>query len=158
MPSKLIEFFTGVPNDEAKMVIEKKMKNKYSGSENAGSFMLLFNEQGGKAVNVQDISSNDLDKQFEILNKTCTQEIFIGHSVTTPGLLGVLTEGKLGSSTELREGYEIFKNTYVNERQQAHEEIFNALIFMATGLPSERSIVPVEPIGIEITESLGVCV
>lgn len=146
MPSKLIEFFTGVPNDEAKMVIEKKMKNKYSGSENAGSFMLLFNEIGGKSVNVQDISSNDLDKQFEILNKTCTQEIFIGHSVTTPGLLGVLTEGKLGSSTELREGYEIFKNTYINTKQRSIEKVLNYFSVLM-GLKTEWEFIPVEPLG-----------
>ena len=52
----------------------------------------------------------------------------------------------------LRDAYEIFNNTFVNERQQAHEEVFNKLMNLA-GVPGDWKIVPVEPLGFEFTEA-----
>lgn len=42
--------------------------------------------------------------------------------------------------------------TYVNERQQAHEENFNK-IFNLVGIPGEHKITPVKPLGLTLTES-----
>ena len=48
---------------------------------------------------------------------------------------------------EIRDAYEIFNNTFVNERQQAHEEVFNKLMNLA-GVPGDWKIIPVEAFGI----------
>ncbi len=125
MPSKMIQFYTGEPTEDKKKEIEKRFKEKFAGSENAGKFVLVFNTVKDKSVDISDLSFTELDKQFEILNKTTEQQIFTGHQVTSPMLFGVKTEGQLGGNTELRTAYEIFINTYAKPKQADLEKIVN---------------------------------
>lgn len=125
MPSKMIQFYTGEPTEDKKKEIERRFRAKFAGSENAGKFVLVFNTSKDKTVDIQDLSFNELDKQFDILNKTSEQQIFTGHQVTSPMLFGVKTEGQLGGSTELRTAYEIFINTYAKPKQADLEKIVN---------------------------------
>lgn len=142
--SKMIVFNDGVPTDEIKGKIEKDFKRKFAGSENSGNFMLVFNNDPAKAPQVQDLSTTDLDKLFDQLNKTTQGEIFSGHGVTSPMLFGIRTEGQLGGRSEIVEAYEIFKNTYVNEKQQAIEDVA-AVLLPIIGQTASK-IEPVEPI------------
>ena len=142
--SKMIVFNDGKPTDEIKAKIEKDFKKKFAGSENSGNFMLVFNTDPAKAPIVQDLSTTDLDKLFDQLNKTTQGEIFSGHGVTSPMLFGIRTEGQLGGRSEIVEAYEIFKNTYVNEKQQAIEEVA-AVLLPIVGQTASK-IEPVEPI------------
>lgn len=142
--SKMIVFNDGKPTDEIKAKIEKDFKKKFAGSENSGNFMLVFNTDPAKAPTVQDLSTTDLDKLFDQLNKTTQGEIFSGHGVTSPMLFGIRTEGQLGGRSEILEAYEIFKNTYINEKQQAIEEVA-AVLLPIVGQTASK-IEPVEPI------------
>ncbi len=75
---------------------------------------------------VEDLGASDLTKEdFNQVDKMIQQNIFAGHQITTPSLFGVLVEGSLGTRSEIRDGYEVFKNTYVNDKQQFLEAIFN---------------------------------
>lgn len=147
--SKMIVFNNGTPPDEAKKKLEKAFKDKFAGSENSGNFMLVFNEDPTKAPIVNDLSTTDLDKLFDQLNKTTQSEIFTGHLITSPMLFGVKTEGQLGGRNEIMESYEIFKNTYANGKQQNFEEVIS-FISPFIGAPSYQTLQPVEPIGIAL--------
>jgi hypothetical protein len=81
------------------------------------------------------------------------QNIFAGHQITAPDLFGISTPGALGSRSQIRDAYEIFKNTYVNDKQQFLEAIFNNLA-KQRGVTSELTIKPVEPISYEFSESI----
>jgi DNA-binding Lrp family transcriptional regulator len=59
----------------------------------------------------------------------------------------------LGSRSQIRDAYEIFKNTYVNDKQQFLEGIFNNLA-KQRGVTTEITIKPVEPISYEFSESI----
>lgn len=151
-PSKLIQFFNGEPNEEGKKKLEKHWNDKFSGSENAGKVLLMFHNDPAKAVQISDLSATELDKQFVILNDTVQQEIFSGHEVTTPSLFGVMTSGKLGESTQLKDGFEIFKNTYVEVKQNRFEESINYLAkFM--GVKGKYELKSVDPIGFTLSEA-----
>jgi hypothetical protein len=145
-PSKLIQFFNGEPNEEGKRKLENHWNDKFSGSENAGKVLLMFHQDPSKAVQVSDLSATELDKQFTILNETVQQEVFSGHGITTPSLFGVMTSGKLGESTQLKEGFEIFKNTYVNVKQTRFEESLNWLV-KYMGVKHKYELQDVDPIG-----------
>jgi DNA-binding Lrp family transcriptional regulator len=145
--SKMISFFEGIPTEEEKREIEKGFKNKFTGSENAGNIVLNFGKDPNKRPQMDDLSSTDLDKHFDILAKSIQQELFSGHQVVSPMLFGVRVEGQLGGRSEIREAYEIFKATYANDKQQALELLFKEI----TGV--EAKIVPVEPIGFEFSEA-----
>lgn len=146
---KLISFFNGVPEDEAKKILEKKWNDKFNGSGNAGKTMLAFNNGTDKEPAVTDLSTTDLDKLFDILNKTVQAEIFSGHQVTSPMLFGIMEPGKLGGRNEIQDAYEIFKNTYINDKQQALEEVVDFILPML-GVQEKLKFVPVEPLGVFI--------
>ncbi len=79
------------------------IKRKFSGTDNAGRFVVTFNDDVSKAPTLEPLTPSDMDKQFEILNKTVQQEIFISHRVVNPMLFGVKTEGQLGGRQEMVE-------------------------------------------------------
>ena len=145
--SKMISFFEGIPTEEEKREIEKGFKNKFTGSENAGNIVLNFGKDPNKRPQMDDLSSTDLDKHFDILAKSIQQELFSGHQVVSPMLFGIRVEGSLGGRSEIREAYEIMKSTYVNDKQQALELLFKEI----TGV--DAKIIPVEPIGFEFSEA-----
>jgi DNA-binding Lrp family transcriptional regulator len=145
--SKMISFFEGIPSEEEKREIEKGFKSKFTGSENAGNIVLNFGKDPAKRPQLDDLSSTELDKHFDILAKSIQQELFSGHQVVSPMLFGIRVEGSLGGRNEIREAYEIMKSTYVNDKQQALELLFKEI----TGV--EKKIIPVEPIGFEFSEA-----
>jgi len=144
--SKMISFFEGIPTEEEKRAIEKGFKSKFTGSENAGNIVLNFGKDPAKRPQLDDLSSTELDKHFDILSKSVQQEIFAGHQVVSPMLFGIRVEGALGGRSEIRDAYEIMKSTYVNDKQQALELLFKEI----TG--QEHKIIPVEPISVEFSE------
>ena len=150
-PSKMIVFNNGEPTEEAKAAIEKGFKNKFTGAENSGNILLVFNSDPAQAPIIQDLSATELDKQFTILNETVQQEIFSGHGITSPSLFGVMTAGKLGESNQLQEAYDIFRNTYAEIKQVRFEEALNYLMKFA-GVQQPYTLQPVEPIGFKLSE------
>lgn len=153
MPSKLISFNNGVPTEDEQRVIERKMKEKFAGEANAGKFIINFNNDPAKAPTILDLSASDLDKQFDLLNKTIQQEIFSGHRITSASLFGISTEGALGARNEMRTAYEIFQNTYVNGKQQFIERWFSYILPLF-GINDEFHIQPTEPLGFEFSEAI----
>jgi DNA-binding Lrp family transcriptional regulator len=150
--SKLINFNEGKPSPEEQQVVETKFKKKFTGSENAGGIVLSFSDDPAKAPTVLDLSNTDLDKHFDILNKTTEQQIFVGHQIVSPILMGIKTEGQLGGRSEMRDAYEIFKNTYVNDKQRALETLFTEISTLF-GMQGEMVIAPIEPISFEFSEA-----
>lgn len=153
MPSKLISFNNGTPSEEEQRTIERRMRDKFAGEANAGKFIINFNNDPAKAPTVLDLSASDLDKQFDLLNKTIQQEIFSGHRITSASLFGISTEGALGARNEMRTAYEIFQNTYVNGKQQFIERWFSYILPLF-GINDEFHIQPTEPLGFEFSEAI----
>jgi DNA-binding MarR family transcriptional regulator len=153
MPSKLISFNNGTPSEEEQRTIERRMRDKFAGEANAGKFIINFNNDPAKAPTVLDLSASDLDKQFDLLNKTIQQEIFSGHRITSASLFGIATEGALGARNEMRTAYEIFQNTYVNGKQQFIERWFGYILPLF-GINDEFHIQPTEPLGFEFSEAI----
>ena len=146
----LINFNNGIPTPEEQGDIERQIKRKFSGTDNAGRFVVTFNDDVSKAPTLEPLTPSDMDKQFEILNKTVQQEIFISHRVVNPMLFGVKTEGQLGGRQELVEAYELFKATYVNDRVRKVERMINYLGSF-NGVEG-MELIPVEPITERLSE------
>ena len=146
----LINFNNGIPTPEEQGDIERQIKRKFSGTDNAGRFVVTFNDDVSKAPTLEPLTPSDMDKQFEILNKAIQQEIFISHRVVNPMLFGVKTEGQLGGRQELVEAYELFKATYVNDRVRKVERMINYLASF-NGVEGIE-LIPVEPITERLSE------
>jgi ribosomal protein S25 len=149
--SKLITLPNGEPNDEEKRNVDNRLRKTYSGADGKKYMIAFVNDISRKPV-VDDLGTSDLTKEdFGRVDELIQTNIFSGHQVTTPSIMGIAEAGKLGSRTEMRDGYEIFKNTYVNAKQMHLESVFNMLAKLR-GITSEIKIIPTEPIGIEFSE------
>lgn len=150
---KLISFFNGIPEKEAKATLEKQWNNKFNGSGNAGKTMIAFNNGTDKEPAVTDLSTTDLDKLFDQLSKSIQQKMFSGHQITSPMLFGIMEPGKLGGKQEMQDSFEIFKNTYANQKQVALEQVCDFILPMFGATPGQKFL-PVKPIGLSIDPSL----
>lgn len=151
--SKLITLPNGEPSPDEKRNIERRFTDRFSGSDGK-KFILSFVSDIAKKPAVEDLGASDLTKEdFNQVDQMIQQNIFAGHQITTPSLFGILVEGSLGTRSEIRDGYEVFKNTYVNDKQQFLESVFNRLAEI-NGITTELYIKPVEPISFEFSEAV----
>lgn len=149
----MISFFNGKPTDEEKAVLEKQWNKKFNGSGNAGKTMLAFNNSTDTPPQRIDMSTTDLDKLFDQLSKSIQQKMFSGHQITSPTLFGIMEPGKLGGKQEMQDSFEIFKNTYANQKQVAIEEVCD-IILPLLGVPAGLKLQPVKPIATTVDPAL----
>lgn len=150
--SKLITLPNGEPSPDEQSVIHRKFKNTYTGADGI-KYMLAFVNDASRKPIIDDLGQSDLTKEdFGRVDSLIQTNIFSGHMITTPSIFGIAEAGKLGSRTEMRDGYEIFKNTYVNAKQMFLESTFNMLAGYA-GYAEDLKIIPTKPIGMELTEA-----
>lgn len=151
--SKFINFYNGEPPEPKKASIQRRLVNAATGAEGM-KLLIGYNNDPAKKPTVDDLGESDLTREnFGPVNDLINSKIFIGHSITHPMLFGVQQEGKLGNATELRIAYEIFKNTYVNEKRQLPESVVNYFASIA-GVQQRFTFKDVEAVGIEITSEL----
>jgi predicted transcriptional regulator len=151
--SKLITLPNGEPSSEEKNEINRQFKNTYTGADGI-KYMLSFVNDASRKPIVDDLGQSDLTKEdFSRVDELIQTNIFSGHQVTTPSIFGIAVAGKLGTRTEMRDGYEIFKNTYVNGKQIFLESVFNMLAGYS-GVNEELKIIPTEPIGVDFSEAI----
>ena len=152
--SKLITLPNGEPSDEEKRNIEKRFTSRFSGSDGKKFILAFVNDSARKPI-VDDLGTSDITKEdFGRVDSLIQTNIFSGHQITTPSIFGIAEAGKLGSRSEMRDGYEIFKNTYVNSKQMHLESVFNMLAKYKGIEDPELLIIPTEPIGFEFTENI----
>jgi DNA-binding transcriptional regulator YhcF (GntR family) len=151
--SKLITLPNGEPTDDEKRTIERKFTDRFTGSDGK-KFILSFTNDASRKPIVDDLGASDITKEdFQNVDKLIQQNLYAGHQITAPDLFGISTPGQLGSRQQMRDSYEIFKNTYVNDKQIYLEQVFS-LLAKLHGATSELQIVPVEPIAIEFDNTI----
>lgn len=133
--SKLVNFNNGVPKEPEQKEIEKKINNKFAGAKNAGKIMLSFNKSAENAPSILDLSGTDLDKHFDLLERTVERQVFSSHRITSPALFGIKTEGLFANNEELRDAADLFQNTYCDSRRALLEKAYNAILSI-NGVPS----------------------
>ena len=150
--SKLITLPNGEPSPDEKRNIERRFTDRFSGSDGK-KFILSFTTDPARKPIIEDLGASDITKEdFTRVDLIIQNNLFAGHQITSPSLFGIAEPGQLGSRTQMRDSYEIFKNTYVNDKQQFLEGIFSQLARLK-GATSDITIIPVEPIGFELSEA-----
>ena len=152
--SKLINLNNGDPiGEENKGEVEKGLLKKFTG-DSGSRVVIMFNKSRDNAADILDLGTTMLTKEdFTNVNNLVQQEIFASHQITSPSLFGIKTEGQLGGRNEIRDAYEIFNNTYVQERQAEMEAIFTKFRNLK-GEQGDFNIIPVEPLGFEFGEQI----
>jgi hypothetical protein len=150
--SKLITLPNGTPPVEEQRNLDRRFRDTFGGSDGK-KFMISFVDNEKQKPIIEDLGASDLTKEdFGRVDTIIQQNIFAGHQITTPTLFGIQEPGQLGTRSQMRDAYEIFKNTYVNDKQQYLEVVFTRLLSYS-GSSSELEIIPVEPIALELSEA-----
>ena len=152
--STLINLNSGDPiNEEHKGEVERGLLKKFTGSEGK-RVVIMFNKSRENSAEIIPMGNTMLTKEdFTNVNSLIQQEIFASHQVVTPALFGIASSGTLGQRNEIRDGYEIFNNVYVKERQQEVSKIITKLRNLK-GEQGEFNIVPLEPLKFEFSEAI----
>jgi hypothetical protein len=142
----LISFANGVPSSEERIQIERSLASKFSGSQNAGKFVLTFSDDKTRTPEITAIGMSDSDKQFLNLNETLIQNVLTAHRVTSPMLLGIKSNTGLGSNVdEMNTAFEIYLNTVIIPYQKAILKTLSK-IFEVNGMNIPVSFVQAKPI------------
>ena len=118
-PSMLINFNNGVPTEEERYIIENKVAEKFSGSSNAGKFILAFNDNKELAATIEPVQLNDASQQYQFLADEAMRKIMVSHRVTSPMLLGIKDQSGLGNNAdELMTASQLFDNIVIRPMQE----------------------------------------
>jgi len=119
-PSMLVNFNNGTPDEEARELIEKRIYEKFSGSSNAGKFILAFNDNQESAATIDPVQLSDAHNQYQFLSDESTNKILVGHRLSSPLLLGIRTGNNgLGSNAdELKQASILFDNMVIRVQQE----------------------------------------
>lgn len=108
----VINFNNGEPDEETKKEIEKKLKNKFAGADNGGSFLVVFNDSKENGVTIERLQDDNTDKKYEMLRKDTYKEVFIAFRCQ-PQLFGFVIEGSLFNKGEYIDAYNLYYKTVV---------------------------------------------
>jgi hypothetical protein len=84
---------------EEKDILERKIKEKLTGSSNAGKFVLSFNGRDAE-ITVTPLQVNDAHKQWEYLTAESRQQIMTAHRVVSPMLFGIKDATGFGNNAD----------------------------------------------------------
>lgn len=118
-PSMIVNFNNGVPPEEERDIIESQIKQKWSGSSNAGKFILAFNDDSNSAASIEPVQLSDAHNQYEFLSRECQQKVLVGHRITSPMLFGVKDQTGLGNNAdEIKTAFQLFDNSVIQPKQE----------------------------------------
>ena len=118
-PSMLINFNNGVPTEEERELIERRIIQKFSGSSNSGKFILAFNDNKEMAASIEPVQLSDASEQYQFLADESMRKLMVAHRVTSPMLMGIKDNTGLGNNAdELKTASLLFHNTVVRPFQE----------------------------------------
>lgn len=145
----MITLFNGEPPEDQKEEIERDLKGKLAGTDNAGEIVLNYQMVDVPEPKVLNLSAENIADQYELLDPRMQQAIISGHGITSGMLFGIKEQGQLGGRNELKTAWELFYNTYVRPKQIELEKTINYFV-NKNGLPSCFNLTQLEPLGLEI--------
>ena len=128
-PSMLINFNNGTPNAEERQALENRIYQKFSGSSNAGKFILAFNDNPESAATIEPIQLSDAHNQYQFLSDESSKKVMVSHRVVSPMLLGIKDNSGLGNNAEeLKTASTLMDNTVIRPFQTLLIDAFDSIL------------------------------
>ena len=128
-PSMLLNMNNGVPTEEERNIIEARIAEKFSGSSNAGRFILAFNDNKELAATIEPVQLSDASDQYQFLADESMRKLMVAHRVTSPMLLGIKDNSGLGNNAnELETASALFENTVIEPMQEVVIDALNEIL------------------------------
>lgn len=117
-PSMMISFNNGTPDEETQEMIERKIRDKFSGSSNSGKFILAFNDSKENEASIEPVQLSDAHQQYQFLSEESMQKVMVAHRIISPMLLGIKDKTGLGNNAdELATASILMDNTVIKPFQ-----------------------------------------
>ena len=128
-PSMLINFNNGTPNQQERQLIETKIAQKFSGTSNAGKFILAFNDNKESQAEITPVQLSDAHNQYQFLSEESTQKIMVAHRIVSPMLLGIKDGSGLGNNAdEIKTASLLMDNTVIRPFQELLIDCFDNIL------------------------------
>jgi hypothetical protein len=128
-PSMLINFNNGIPSDEAREMIEKRIYDKFSGTSSAGKFILSFNDSVETGATIEPVQLSDAHNQYQFLSDESSKKILVSHRIVSPMLFGIKDNTGLGNNAdELKTASTLNDNVVVRPFQELLIDHFNKIL------------------------------
>jgi hypothetical protein len=128
-PTTLINMNNGVPNQEERELIESRIASKFTGSSNAGRFILSFNDNKESSSDIISIPITDAHNQYQFLSTEATQKILVAHRIVSPMLMGIRDGGGFSSNAdEIKNASILMDNTVIRPFQELLIESFDQIL------------------------------
>lgn len=135
----IINFNNGIPTDDVKKELEKKVRDKFCGDENAGKFLLVFNDSKENGVTVERIQDDQFDKKYEALKTQTITSIFTGFSAPQQ-LFGYALTGNVFNKEEYQQAFDLYSRLQVLPIQNLFGRAFETIY----GTPEAIKFIPFE--------------
>tara|TARA_R100000234_G_scaffold34860_1_gene20663 strand:+ start:1 stop:1152 length:1152 start_codon:yes stop_codon:yes gene_type:complete len=125
----LINFNNGTPDPEQREMIERRIYDKFSGSSNAGKFILAFNDNPEQAASIEPVQLSDAHQQYQFLSDESSKKIMVSHRVVSPMLFGIKDSTGLGNNAdELKTASILFDNLVIKGFQNLLIDAFDQIL------------------------------
>jgi hypothetical protein len=128
-PSMLINFNNGTPNPQERELIEARIAQKFSGSSNAGKFILAFNDNKDAQAEITPVQLSDAHSQYQFLSDESQSKVLVAHRVVSPMLLGIKDNTGLGNNAdEIKTASLLMDNTVIRPFQELLIDCFDQIL------------------------------
>jgi hypothetical protein len=126
LPMVMINMNNGIPAPEERDTIEGLIESKFTGTRNAGRFILTFNDDKERQPTIETVQIDNLHEKFKYVAEYAQDRILVAHRVTSPLLFGIRTanNGFSSQSEEMKTAYSILQTMTIIPFQNL---IINAL-------------------------------
>jgi hypothetical protein len=100
-----------VPGPEERQTIEDLLYAKFTGTNNAGKFMLSFNDDVASKPTIDVVNIDNLHEKFQYVAEYAQDRILVAHRITSPLLFGIRTQnnGFSSQSEEMKTAFSILQ-------------------------------------------------
>jgi hypothetical protein len=119
LPLVMVNMNSGVPAPEERDTIEDLIERKFTGTRNAGRFMISFNDDAAQKPTIDTIQIENLHEKFQYVADYAQDRILVAHRITSPLLLGIRTanNGFSSQSEEMKTAFSIMQTMTINPFQ-----------------------------------------
>jgi hypothetical protein len=131
LPMVMLNMNNGVPAPEERQTIEDLLYAKFTGTNNAGKFMLSFNDDATTKPTIDVIQIDNLHEKFQYVAEYAQDRILVAHRITSPLLFGIRTQanGFSSQSEEMMTAFSILQTMTIAPFQNL---LINSLDYILT--------------------------
>jgi hypothetical protein len=129
-------------SEETAQIAAQRIREKLTGSQNAGKFFINFNDNKDNAISIEALEVSNAHEQYMYLSAEAKHQLMTAHRLTSPLLVGV-KEGS-GFSSNADELTVAFDELMTHVIQPKQEIILDGLmnIFAVNGITLQLEFIP----------------